>query len=460
MPAKISLSILGALILAVALFGVMYVAEIVTSERDGWDLFSRVDTTTDLLTVEPPGLLSRDDREAIEHVVNETRGFGIPWSIWVASRETLDTDLPSDQIAHQRFEEEPVESSEGAGDGLLMAVIVPESDQTQAEVAFVTGPNFYPRGGITPERLDYIADVQMQILFDDDRLGDGVIEGATWVEWTQLFEPTPNPPPTHLQQGLQDLLDPLGALGIAGIAAIVAGASLLVRFLTWRGAGKQAEITLNGVTAAAVARGQVDDAVIDGVILDAVDRGVLIHDEQGTVTSAASGTAMRWDASLTTALADLDRSGSPATLHRLSRQLRRRLGLHRTIEDTLAQQGLFHPRSPLYSLRLRWLTITGAALGLVGIVIAIAGESTPTIAASLALAVISLGVLIWNERRSWRTRDGSRAIEAWLTLNSQPDNRERVLFETIRIYETVDLLPPDQSPLRPDSPPLITALGK
>src|SRR5690606_27540880 len=135
MPPKVSLTILALVLLAAALFGAVRLYDVATTERDGGDIFSRVDTTTDMLTVVPQSLVSREDRQAIELVVYETRGFGIPWPIWVVSREELDTPLPAEQIAEQQFAENPVESPEGAGDGLLMAVIVPESDHTQTEVA-------------------------------------------------------------------------------------------------------------------------------------------------------------------------------------------------------------------------------------------------------------------------------------------------------------------------------------
>lgn len=460
MKMKFSLAILSLLILAAATFGAVRVLDIVTSERDGWDIFSRVDATTDMLTVAPQSLISEDVRESIEHVVYETRGFGIPWSIWVVGRDELNSSLAADQLAEQQFAEEPVESAEGAGDGLLMAVVVNEADLAETEVTFVTGPNFYPKGGITPERLDYIADVQMQILIDEERIGDAVVEGATWVEWMQLFEPTPSPPETNLERGLQDLLNPLGALAIAGIAALVAGAALVIRVLTWRGAPSTAREPLNGLTTAAISRGRVDDAVTSGVILDAIDRGVLNLDDGGLVSIANGETRSRWDDMLLTAIHGIERRGSSVTLPLLLREVKRTGNLRRAIEDRLAREGLYHPKSPVYTILLRWIAATGAVLGLVAVIIAVMGESGLALGASIALTAVSLVILIWNERRTWRSRAGSKALREWLDQHDEDNDRERVLYEAIMVYETVDLMPPQQSPIRPDAAPLIATLDR
>jgi len=460
MPPKVSLTILALVLLAAALFGAVRLYDVATTERDGWDIFSRVDTTTDMLTVVPQSLVSREDREAIEHVVYETRGFGIPWSIWVVSREELDTTLPADQIAEQQFAENPVESTEGAGDGLLMAVIVPESDHTQTEVAFVTGPNFYPKGGITPERLDYIANVQMRILLDEDRLGDAIIEGATWVEWTQLFEPTPDPPPTNLERGLQELLSPLGAAGIVGLTAIVAGAALVSWWITWRGTGRNAQVILNGATAAAVARGRVDDAVISGVVMDALDRGALHVDDRGHISHTGGQADVRWDSLLRSTIDAIIARGNEPTLARLAHALKAAGTLRHRIEDELANLGLYYPRSPIHTLRVRWIAAAGTILGLIGFVISVVGESGPALGASVALTVVSLVVLIWNERRSWSTRHGRRAVRSWLDHHDRHTDRERALYEAIVTFETIELLPPQRSPLRPDALPLIAAIDR
>ena len=460
MPAKLSLTILSLVILAAMLFGAVRIYLAATSVHDGWDIFSRVDATTDMLIVAPQDLMSRDDRESIEHVVYETRGFGVPWSVWVVSRDELNTSLPADQIAEQQFAKEPVESTEGAGDGLLMAVIVAEPDQTQTEVAFVTGPNFYPKGGITPERLNYIADVQMRILIEEDRLGDAVIEGATWVEWTQLFEPTPNPPATNLERGLQELLSPLGTIGIAVVAALVVGAALLVRALTWRGMVGGTAIGLNGVTAAAVSRGRVDDAVVSGVMLDALDRGVVTIDDEDRVSHGSGQSDSRRDHRISATLGNLTGNGVEPTLSSLARAIRKSGDIRRDIEDELAHQGLYHPRSPIYTARMRWISAAGAVLGLVAVVISVLGESAPALAASIALVVISLVALIWNERRTWSTRSGSQAVRDWLNRHDRHNDRERVLYETIMAYETVDLLPAQASPLRPDARPLVAAIDR
>ena len=460
MPLKVSLTLLSLIVLVGIAFGAVQLYSIVTSEHDGWDIFAPVEATTEPLVVEPRNLLSRDDRESLNHVVTETRGYGIPWSIWVVSRDSLESDLSAEEIAAQRYAEQPVESTEGAGDGLLMVVVVPEPDHTATEVAFVTGPNFYPKGGITPERLDEIAEVQMAPLITDDNIGDAVIEGATWVEWTQLFQPAPDSPPSNLERGLQDLLSPLGAAAIAALAIIVLAAAVLVKAITWRGSGAATQPDLNGLLAAAAARGRVDRHVIAGAILNAVDRGAIAVDDRGLTAPAEPQEASKWDAKLRALVSDLQQGGEPVTPALLTRYLRHNGDLRRAIEDELARDGAFHPRSPVLTVWLRWIAAGGLLLGAIALVLAVIGESAPALTAGLALATISLVVLIWNERRSWTTRSGMRALAQWRATHDAPDDRERVLYETIMALETVDMEPSYQSPVRKTAQPLVGALNQ
>lgn len=459
MSIRASLIALGIMIIAILVFVATQILVTVTGDHDGWDIFAPVSVTTDAVTVEPPNLLTQEDRESLNAVVSESRTYGIPWSVYVASEDEFSAGLEPEVIAERIFSQDPVESREGAGDGLLMVVIVPEEDRTETAVEFVAGPNFYPMGGITPERLQYIADVQMEALIEEERIGDAVIEGATWVEWTQLFEPTPDPPPSNLEMGLQDLLEPLGAVGFAGLALLIAGITAYVIVATRRSSAVSTPPELDAITAAAAARGRVDHAVIASVVLDAIDRGMLLL--SGTTVKRPAGTydkSSMWDRELTNAFSSLEQRRHQPTLASLTRTLSSGSLLQRHMEDHLAAGGIFARRAQVHTVVLRIVAIVGLALGAIGIVLSVLGESDQTLVASFALSVISLIVLIWNEHRSWTTRAGMRAAASWRDRHSAYDDRERLVYETIMGFENLDTLPASKSPVHPDSTVVIPAL--
>jgi hypothetical protein len=406
MPIKLSATLLALILLAGAIFGAVRLGQAVRTEHDGWDIFSHVDVTTDPVLIDPGDLLRKDDREELEKVVNESRDYGIPFAVHVITDADVPADRSADAIAADRYADTPVETSEGADDGLLMLVIVAEPDHTQTQVGFAAGSNFYPRGGITPERLRYIADVQMQALIDDDRIGAAVIEGATWVEWTQLFEPTPNEPPSALARGLRDLLVPWGALLFSGLAALVLAAAIGAKALTLRGAAPTAVLEpLDGVTMAAVARGRVDGAVLAGAALDALDRGVLALGPDNRLRPGGATPTAR-DRSLLAAIDAIEIRGGLATPARLGRYLASEGGARREKEDHMAGAGLLAWRAPVLTTWLRWIAAAGLLLGLIALVVSVLGEAAPSLAAGVALTAISLVALIWNEQRSWATRAG------------------------------------------------------
>ena len=455
MPIKASLTALGIVILAIVVFLAAQVFSTVTGEHDGWDIFAPVSVTTEPVTVVPPNLIDGEDQETIEAVVSESRTYGIPWSVYVTSDDQFNAGLDPETVAERLFSEDPVESTEGADDGLLMVVIVPEADHTETMVEFVAGPNFYPKGGITPERLEYIADVQMGTLIEEDRIGDAVIEGATWVEWTQLFEPTPDPPPSNLERGLQDLLEPLGAIGFAGLALLVIGATAYAIVTTRLGSRVATPMNLDAITAAAVARGRVDRAVIGGIILDAIDRGSFVVSDETLVSPSAHPEASGWDAELNNALSTLEERGQQPTLATVTRALSSDSPLKFHIEDRLAAGGMFAPRAPVHTSALRIIAIVGVVLGAVGIVLSALGELDQTLVASGSLTLISIIVLIWNERRTWTTRVGKHALASWRDRHQADDDRERVLYETIMTFEELETTPATRSPINPETRDLV-----
>jgi uncharacterized protein (TIGR04222 family) len=457
MPIKLSATLLALILLAGVVVGAITLGRVVTEQRDGWDLFSRVDVTTDPVLIEPEDLLRTAHREDLAKVVSESRDYGIPFAVHVITDDGIDEQSAND-IAAERYADTPVETREGADDGLLMVVIVTEPDHTATRVGFATGENFYPRGGITPERLDYIATVQMQALIDENRIGEAVIEGATWVEWTQLFQPTPNEPPTKLEDGLGELLNPWGALLFGGLAAVVLLAAVGTKALTWRGTPGAAMPAGDAIEIGAIARGRVDRAVLAGAVLDAVDRGAITLDRDSRLRAGAAPATPR-DALLLEAIGAIEARGGTPTPAALGRYLATDGAARRAVEDTLAETGAFDRRSPVLSAWLRGIAAAGTVLGIVGLVLSVLGETAPSLAGAIALTVISLVALIWNEQRSWTTRAGRAAQRAWEAGHASPDDRERALVEAITGMDTIDLRPVDRSPLGPDAQALAASLA-
>lgn len=474
MPIKISAALLALILFAGAIVGAVSLARAVTTERDGWDLFDRIEVTSDPVLIDPPDLFLttlpedvdpvernlayEETMSALVNVVNESRDFGIPFTVHVITDEGIDDERSADEIAADRYADAPVETREGADDGLLMVVIVTEPDHTETRVGFAAGTNFYPRGGITPERLETIASVQMQALIDENRIGDAVVEGATWVEWTQLFQPTPNEPATHLEKGLGNLLEPWGALLFGGLAALVLAAAVGTKALTWR--GTTASVTLDGddaIDMGAIARGRVDRAVLAGALLDAVDRGTIVLDGQRHLRAGEAATPR--DTLLIEALGDIEARGGTPTPAVLGRYLANDAEARHALENRLATAGALDPRSPVLTVWLRCIAAVGTVLGVIGLVVSVLGEVAPSLAGAIALTGISLVVLIWNERRSWTTSAGRGALRVWEVAHPSPEDRQRALYEAITGMDTIDLRSPDRSPLRPDAQKLAASLA-
>lgn len=425
----------GIAILTLAIIGVSIVRPLL-ADHDGWEGFRPIVIDVDPLIAQPPDILSARDRETIRHVVVNTdeepqpRRFGIPWSVAVIRDTEIDPDMEVAEYAETLFDDLEIESSEGADDGMLMAVVIPEGNHTGTSVHFVTGANFYPRGGITPERLRWIADVQMAPMIANNTIGDAIIEGAFWVEWMQLFEPPPRPPAI---ESTSSALHPLGSTAMAGLTLLIVGAAVYIAVVTRRGDTRMSEpVALDAILASAIAIGRINQRVVAGVVLDGIERGVLTDSGNRLMLPADTtvGRQGRHDSSLTQAMISLARLNVPVSFDRLVRYLGAS-ELPQTMEDELASGGLMHPRSRLFYLALKLAAITGTSIGVIFLVLAVLGEVESTLLAAIALIVASVSVLIWNESHSWTTRAGGDQLARWLAQRHHDQDRDRRLYDTV-----------------------------
>jgi hypothetical protein len=416
------------------------------SDPDGWEGFSPIVIDAEPLIAQPSDVLTSRHRETIRRIVavenQDTGGFsrryGIPWSVAVVRDSQIDPDVSPDEYAATLLNELEIESEPDADDGLLMMAVIPEGDHTATTVHFATGHAFYPRGGITPEHLEWIAEVQMAPYIADNTIGDAIIEGAYWVEWMQFFEPPPNPAPTILQTGLGDLLDPLGSVTLAGLAMLIAGGATAVAIMTRQGVTAPADQLDLGVTGAtALAIGRFNEQAVAGVVLDASNRSVLIETPDGLAlnSNVTSHRYSAYDAQLMRAVTALKEEGVVVTHARLVRYLGKS-ELSTGIEDDLARSGFMHPRSPLFQAALSVAAVTGSLLGIAGLVLAVLGQVESALFAALALTAVAIPVLIWNESRSWTTQAGREQLARW--LNQHPDDPDRRLFETVLRHNDLD----------------------
>lgn len=418
-------SILRATIAATTVLGValitFHIVGLLTEDHDAWDIFAPVQVAADPVTVRPDDLISSKNQETLRKIVKETRGFGVPWSIYVTTDEAENRDTPPDTWPEAIYDETPIETSPDARDGLLLAVVVPTDDHTATHAEFVAGENFFPEEGITPERLQEIVDVQMAPLIEDNRISAAVIEGATWLEWTPLFQPTPDQPPTELQSGLSDLLHPLVTAAIAGLAMLVLVAAAVITWLTRRGRTATVVGKLNAITAAAASIGRVDAPVLRAIRGNDGEVGAMAADIPAeTAIPDAGADHTELEPPSPSAYTQSHRSHGYETMT-----------TRPEIEDDLASRGVYHPKSVVYTWWLSIISGSGLVIGLMGLVLSVLGETVPTLSASIALTAVSLVTLIWNASRSWTTNAGRRALHEWNHDHKPSQDDDWLLFDSI-----------------------------
>ena len=125
------------------------------------------------VTITPSNLLQPADRNNIERIVNELAAFGTTVGVVVQLVDAPTEDTQA--TAAELYEDDPVEGEPDAGDGLLILVEIPRGAHQATTIGFAAGPNFYPRGGITPERLAEVVATNVQPLIDRSNIGDSIV---------------------------------------------------------------------------------------------------------------------------------------------------------------------------------------------------------------------------------------------------------------------------------------------
>ena len=391
----------------------------------------------------PPRILDEEDSETVTRIVFEARSFGVPFAIRVISVPTAPDLLGAGpqisaevtrRLADHWLASEPLESSPGAADGILLLVVVPRDDHARSTAAFAVGPNALPQNGLTRDRLDAIVDDVMQPLFAESQVGEAIAEGAATVSYANLFFPSPRQEPTGRRARLHEIVN--GPVAAAAVVAGLAACALAIRASRPRDGRAAAAGGLSPLAAAAIARGRVDDAVSAGALLSLIETGALVPRRIGRAITLALGDqppghdpfAIRvWQLVQHAATAEGDSVPLPAMRH-----LPRLLDPARAwLEDDLARRGLFDRRA---RIRTAWMLVAaGVALaaGLYILVPSIMGMARWGIFAVALTTMLGIGIAWWAARRSWATPAGEQALAAWLDRHADLSDPRRTTFDAI-----------------------------
>lgn len=387
----------------------------------------------------PAGILTGDDATLIYRLVLENREFGVPLAVRVISVPTsaarLPGPVPSQQeitkrLAAEWLANEPIESSPGADDGILLLVVIPADDHTQTTAAYATGANAFPQNGVTRPRLDAIVRGVMEPYFRADTVGTGIAEGTATLSYENLFLSSPRIEVTGARERLQSVANlPLAALAAASALALLGFAFWLNRR---RGPAGSATGPLSPFAAAAIARGRVDDAVTTGAVLHLIELGALTPWTTPRGVTLAIGPAPTgadrfvvhvWDALRVEAQGEPP-AVSPAAMRRLPDVLS---APRHELEDDVARRGLLNRNAKRETLWVGLACFIVLAVALYTLTPAIVGLARwGVFAAAFALVAICLTIW-WLSHRSWATATGEAALRAWTPASVA----ERELYDTI-----------------------------
>jgi hypothetical protein len=402
-------------------------------------------------TAIPSGILSGDDTNTVNRLVFEAREFGVPHAIRVISPPTSVTTLadltslqgavPAQQQVTQRLADEwlaneQIESSDGAEDGILLLVVVPQDDHTKTTAAYATGPQALPQNGLTRERLDRIVTEVMQPYFDDNRIGAGIMEGTATLNYENLFVTSPRLEVEGSRENLQAVANlPLAALTAASGLALL---GVVVWFQRHHGEpGEEADGGLSPFAAGAIARGRVDEAVTTGAILHLIERGSLIpiSNGRGVVTLEIGAEPVNEDpfarhvwTSLRLRLGSASKRISAAEMRQLQDVLR---PSRQWLEDDLARRGLFNRKARVETVRIVFACAVVLALALYTVAPSILAMARWGVFSIVAVLVTIGFALWWTSRRSWSTVAGLRSQQLWVARHRQQPSLDHAIYEAI-----------------------------
>lgn len=394
------------------------------------------------LVTYPEGMFSENDFKAINGRVQEARNSGVPLAVRIIDVSQPTEDIPfavrryastdftkpltgerKTQLLNSWIESEAIETSEGANDGFLLLVLVPE-DRTMTQAIWWIGPNALPLNGLTAANIAATQTV-MQQQFDNGNVANGVYLGISEFSYNIQFGE-----PDRLQRTtLQDALH--SATTLLGIATALAG--LAVPITAWWISRRPTDSTpvnadITSWEAAALHNGRATSAITAAMLLDAVHEGEATPTVEGglLLEETAENEVLSLLRSYTND-ADVVPASTMIEIDSLTMPVRDQM------EDRLAQIGAFNARA---RVERTWMLIV------MGIAVALAlGAIVPTVRSMSAIGVFGivvagLGILYgwwWISRRRYTTSTGERLLTSWLA-SASPADRNRFDIATKQTY--------------------------
>lgn len=384
----------------------------------------------------PDDLLADNDFRAIESRVIEARNAGVPVAIRIVDMTQPAAEMPfpvrkyarddfsqpmsaerQQALASAWFEHESIETSNGADDGFVLLVLVPE-DRTHTEAIWGIGPNALPLNGLTEENIHATNNV-MDAQFAEGNMPNGVYLGISEFSYNVQFGVPERLERTSNQNALHTAMIPL--------AIVTAFVGLLVPALAWRLSRRHDDSgdidqPLTPWQAAAIHRKRATPAITAAMLLDAVHRGVLTPGRDGSVQLSPEPGNVAVEALRPFANTD---GVVPAEVmlevNAITAPVRDQ------IENDLAECGVMTSR--VYVDRMWILVSMAGALGMAALTV------VPTIVSMSAIGVFGIAIAIigvvsgwwWLTHRSYVTPAGEALLERWL---AEASPEERHLFDS------------------------------
>ena len=406
--------------------------------------------TTPTVTMSPSWLLAPHDIQTIQYLANQIALAGVP--IRVVIMEVPGNPINIGADANERLNFYPVESKKGAEDGLIMLVEVPATDHTKTQVAFVTGRNFYPNGGLSPAALTMIKYQYIQPLINKNTIGAAIIAGLNWVAWTNEFESSPRVQPVSWQKTVARLVDGVLAPLLALYTLALLALSVRTRRRDRRIKAEESQppngrdIPRDSVHLGALARGRVDDPVMVGVLLQLVaQRAISVYGKGLSASSIQLLDAGRCRTEPQREMYALLASIADSEYGRISADTLRQLPdlwspLRHRIADHFETSGLFTPPVPPADRLLRRLCFIGLVLAAIALVVATVSMARWGILAGAVLALIASVVWWWSRHRRFET-DAARASVHSPDRYLPRDDNEAIELAIFRWIVTLDFSP-------------------
>ncbi|MCA9835031.1 MAG: hypothetical protein KC435_13845 [Thermomicrobiales bacterium] len=387
------------------------------------------------LVTYPENLLSENDFKAISGRVQEARNSGVPLAVRIVDVSQPTEDIPfavrryastdftqpltserKTQLLNSWIESEAIETSEGANDGFLLLVLVPE-DRTMTQAIWWIGPNALPLNGLTAENIAATQTV-MQREFDAGNMPNGIYLGISEFSYNIQFGEPAQLERTTLQNTLHT------ATTLLGVGTALAG--LAVPVVAWMISRRpvhtdpiDAEIT--PWEAAALHDGRATSAITTAMLLDAVHRGEATPTRNNGLLIEKSSDIEA--IALLQPFADSAGSVPPDAMNEIESIT---MPVRIRIENRLADIGAFNARAHVERM---WMLIAMAVAALMAV-----GAVAPTVRSMSAIGVLGIVIALlgvgfgwwWLSRRRYTTVSGEALLASWLQSASR---EERILFD-------------------------------